>query len=67
MDQAWWTPTVHVPGEEKQRGLFSERALPGCVVVNRLGDRFANEAMDYLDFVAAMYEDQVKTGANLPA
>jgi 3-oxosteroid 1-dehydrogenase len=67
MQHAWWTPTVHVPGEEKQRGLFSERALPGCVVVNRKGDRFANEAMDYLDFVAAMYEDHEKTGANLPA
>ncbi len=67
MQHAWWTPTVHVPGEEKQRGLFSERALPGCVVVNRRGERFANEAMDYLDFVAAMYEDHQKTGANLPA
>jgi 3-oxosteroid 1-dehydrogenase len=67
MEHAWWTPTVHVPGEEKQRGLFSERALPGCIVVNRLGQRFANEAMDYLDFVAAMYEDHHKTGANLPA
>ena len=67
MDQAWWTPTVQVPGEEKQRGLFSERALPGCVVVNRRGERFANEAMDYLDFVAAMYEDNAKSGANLPA
>lgn len=67
MQYAWWTPTVHVPGEEKQRGLFSERALPGCVVVNRRGQRFANEAMDYLDFVLAMYEDHQKTGANLPA
>ena len=67
MQHAWWTPTVHVPGEEKQRGLFSERALPGCVVVNRRGERFANEAMDYLDFVAAMYEDHQKSGANLPA
>ncbi len=67
MDKAWWTPTVQVPGEEKSRGLFSERALPGCVVVNRLGRRFANEAMDYLDFVDAMYEDHKNTQANLPA
>lgn len=67
MEQAWWTPTVFVPGEEKQRGLFSERALPGCVVVNRLGRRFANEAQDYLDFVDAMYQDHARTSANLPA
>ncbi|VVE70105.1 3-oxosteroid 1-dehydrogenase [Pandoraea captiosa] len=67
MQHAWWTPTIQVPGEEKPRGLFSERALPGCLVVNRLGRRFANEAQDYLDFVLAMYEDHAKTGANLPA
>ena len=67
MQHAWWTPTVRVPGEEKQRGLFSERALPGCIVVNRLGRRFANEAQDYLDFVLAMYADHGKHGANLPA
>lgn len=67
MEHAWWTPTVYVPGEEKPRGLFSERALPGCLVVNRLGKRFANEAQDYLDFVLAMYEDHRKTSANLPA
>lgn len=67
MQHAWWTPTIQVPGEEKPRGLFSERALPGCIVVNRLGKRFANEAQDYLDFVLAMYEDHARTGANLPA
>ncbi|MGH8446624.1 MAG: FAD-binding protein, partial [Solimonas sp.] len=67
MQHAWWTPTVRVPSEEKCRGLFSERALPGCIVVNRLGKRFANEAQDYLDFVQAMYDDHAKTGANLPA
>lgn len=67
MQHAWWTPTVHVPGEEKQRGIFSERALPGCIVVNRLGRRFANEAQDYLDFVLAMYADHASTQANLPA
>ena len=67
MQHAWWTPTVRVPGEEKQRGLFSERALPGCIVVNRLGKRFANEAQDYLDFVLAMYADHGETAANLPA
>lgn len=67
MDKAWWTPTVRVPGEEKQRGLFSERALPGCIIVNRLGKRFANEAQDYLGFVQAMYDDHSLTQANLPA
>ena len=67
MDQAWWTPTVNVPGEEKQRGLFFERHLPHSIVVNGRGERFANEAAPYLDFVSAMYADHARTGANLPA
>ncbi|MFS2216615.1 FAD-dependent oxidoreductase [Telluria sp. Tellsp104] len=67
MDQAWWTPTVGVPGEEKQRGLFFERHLPHSIVVNGRGERFANEAAPYLDFVSAMYADHARTGANLPA
>ncbi|WP_093559265.1 FAD-dependent oxidoreductase [Pseudoduganella namucuonensis] len=67
MDQAWWTPTVAVPGEEKQRGLFFERHLPHSIVVNGRGQRFANEAGPYLDFVDAMYADHAKTGATLPA
>lgn len=67
MDQAWWTPTVGVPGEEKQRGLFFERHLPHSIVVNGLGQRFSNEAGPYLDFVDAMYADHAKTGVTLPA
>lgn len=67
MDHAWWAPTVLVPGREKRRALFVERALPGCVMVNRLGRRFVNEAAPYCDIVYAMYADHEKTGANLPA
>nr|UXE46184.1 3-oxosteroid 1-dehydrogenase [uncultured bacterium] len=67
MDMAWWAPTVFVPGREKRRALFVERALPGCVMVNRLGRRFVDEAAPYSDIVTAMYADHVSSGANLPA
>ncbi len=67
MDMAWWAPTVFVPGKERRRALFVERALPGCVMVNRLGRRFVNDAAPYSDIVSAMYADNEKTGANLPA
>lgn len=62
MDWAWWTPTIAVPGEEKPRGVFAERAFPGAIVVNSLGQRFVNEAAPYLEFVDAMYTDNQKTG-----
>ncbi len=47
MDAAWWGPSVHVPGEDRSRVLFAERALPGIYIVNNKGERFLNEAASY--------------------
>jgi len=52
MREAWWSPVVSYPGlrsDGGQNGLLSarERALPGCIMVNRYGRRFANEAANY--------------------
>ncbi len=47
MSEAWWAPTVKVPGEDRGRPLFYERALPGNIIVNQLGDRYMNEARSY--------------------
>ncbi|MGN5476684.1 FAD-binding protein [Cupriavidus basilensis] len=67
MSHVWGAPTVHVQGEEKQRALFIERAMPGCLVVNGQGRRFVNEAAPYSEFVPAMYRDHEKTGCSVPA
>ncbi|WP_322052285.1 FAD-dependent oxidoreductase [Paraburkholderia bannensis] len=67
MQHVWGAPTLRVAQEEKQRALFVERNLPGCVIVNGLGKRFVNEAAPYSEFVPAMYRDHAKTGACLPA
>jgi len=52
MREAWWSPIVSYPGIRRDGGrnaLLSarERALPGCIMVNRYGHRFANEAANY--------------------
>jgi 3-oxosteroid 1-dehydrogenase len=55
MDDAWWGPSVPLPG-----GPFfclAERSLPGCLLVNGAGERFVNEAAPYVDAVHAMYDD----------
>jgi 3-oxosteroid 1-dehydrogenase len=67
MEHVWGAPTVCVEGEEKQRALFVERNLPGCVIVNGRGLRFVNEAAPYSEFVPAMYRDHARTGASVPA
>jgi succinate dehydrogenase/fumarate reductase flavoprotein subunit len=55
MSEAWWAPALAVPdervdGEPFFRMLFQERALPGGLVVDSLGQRFADEASNYNDF-----------------
>ncbi|MGH8528875.1 MAG: FAD-dependent oxidoreductase [Nevskiales bacterium] len=65
MNLTWGTPTVVVPGAPAA-GIFVERSLPGCVVVNGQGRRFVNEAVPYTEFVYAMYADHAKTGASVP-
>lgn len=47
MDEAWWAPTVQVPGEPHGRPLFFDRALPGSLIVNQQGRRYMNEARSY--------------------
>jgi 3-oxosteroid 1-dehydrogenase len=56
MNHAWWIPVVHVPGWPRPMGLFAERSLPGQVIVNQKGERFANEALPYLEAGKAMYD-----------
>ncbi|MCX2949034.1 FAD-dependent oxidoreductase [Lentzea sp. NEAU-D7] len=55
MEEAWWGPSVPLP-----RGpffLLAERSLPGCVLVDKTGRRFVNEAAPYIDVVNAMTGD----------
>ena len=60
MREAWWSPVVTIPGlrpDGGQNGLLSsrERALPGSLMVNRYGRRFANEAANYNAFGGAFH------------
>jgi len=66
MNLVWGTPTVVVPGAAAAPALFVERSLPGCVIVNKKGRRFVNEAAPYTEVVHAIYEDNAKTGGTIP-
>lgn len=61
LDEAWWGPTIKLPGEDRARMLFTERSMPGCILVNQRGERFVNESVAYTTAVQAMYD-----GDNLP-
>ena len=67
MADAWWMPGVQLPGEELEgrplsRVFLGERALPHSIMVNRSGERFANEALAYDQFGAIMREVDPETG-----
>lgn len=55
-----WTPVSLVPmpdGSTSAYSHFGDRAKPGVIVVNRAGRRFANEALNYHDFLSAMFAE----------
>jgi 3-oxosteroid 1-dehydrogenase len=56
MTEAWWCPSLAIPGEEYDgrqlhRGDFAIRSLPHSLLVNRAGRRFVNEAQNYNDLM----------------
>ena len=55
-----WSPVSVVPRSNGTKGLFPhlvlDRAKPGLIAVNSVGQRFVNEAASYHDFVLAMLE-----------
>jgi succinate dehydrogenase/fumarate reductase flavoprotein subunit len=74
MSEAWWAPSVIVPGEEAEgkplyRGDFAIRSLPHSIIVNRRGQRFVNEAHNYNDMMKPFFHfDPVAyERPNLPA
>ena len=67
MDDAWWMPTSLVPGEDMPNMIIVERSLPGCLIVNRSGKRFTNEAGPYIDVVRDQYTSHREEGGAIPA
>ncbi|HSV78166.1 MAG TPA: FAD-dependent oxidoreductase [Ramlibacter sp.] len=67
MEHTWGVPTLAVPGEAAYRGVFVERSMPGCMVVNARGQRFVDESCPYPEFQQAMFADHARTGGGIPA
>jgi 3-oxosteroid 1-dehydrogenase len=56
MDQAWWFPAVAPLPGAAPLVMLAERSLPGSLIVDQHGTRFANEAMDYMSFGQLLLE-----------
>ena len=60
MSEAWWMPTIPIPGDSVRgkplyRLCLTERTLPGSLLVNRKAVRFVNEAANYNDIGRAFH------------
>lgn len=60
MSEAWWAPTIHVPGDEISgeplyRLILNERSRPGSLMVDAHGHRFVNESQNYNDVGRTMH------------
>jgi 3-oxosteroid 1-dehydrogenase len=66
MDDAWWAPTFMPPEQGPQIVIF-ERGKPGNIIVNGRGQRFANEADPYNEFVKQMQEADGAGTSAIPA
>jgi succinate dehydrogenase/fumarate reductase flavoprotein subunit len=74
LGDAWWTPVIDVTGDgPAQMGgtrsvmCRAERGFPHSIVVNRLGRRFVNEALNYYDVCEAFGAKVGGSPRNLPA
>ncbi|OBF64904.1 3-ketosteroid-delta-1-dehydrogenase [Mycobacterium sp. 852002-51971_SCH5477799-a] len=56
MDQAWWFPAIAPLPGKAPAVMLAERSLPGCLIVDQHGRRFANEATDYMSFGQRLLE-----------
>jgi 3-oxosteroid 1-dehydrogenase len=61
MQEAWWVPTIEIPGDElferpRAQIVLRERTLPRSIMVNRRGVRFTNESANYNAFGGALHQ-----------
>lgn len=65
LDDAWWGPTIPLPG----RAWFclAERNLPGSIIVNSAGARYMNEALPYVEATHEIYKGQATGVDHVPS
>ncbi|MBM9458857.1 3-oxosteroid 1-dehydrogenase [Nocardioides sp. zg-536] len=65
LDDAWWGPTIPLPG----RAWFclAERNLPGSIMVNGEGRRFMNEALPYVEATHEIYKGEATGVSHVPS
>ncbi|MFE2377617.1 FAD-dependent oxidoreductase [Streptomyces sp. NPDC059398] len=68
LDKVWGAPSVVPPGpDDKPFFLVADRGIPSMVIVNGAGERYANEAAPYHQFVDEMYANDRPDASTVPS
>ncbi|MDP2775419.1 MAG: 3-oxosteroid 1-dehydrogenase [Nocardioides sp.] len=65
LDDAWWGPTIPLPG--RPWFCLAERNLPGSIIVNQAGERYMNEALPYVEAVHEIYAGEATGVGHVPS
>lgn len=65
MHSVWWSPSYILPNGDTI-SLISGKAMPGSIMVNRMGKRFTNEAQPYEEFVKEQYASEQRGEKAIP-
>ncbi len=65
MHSVWWSPSYIMP-EGKVMALISGKSMPGSIIVNKQGRRFANEAQPYEELVKEQYASNDRGEGAIP-
>jgi succinate dehydrogenase/fumarate reductase flavoprotein subunit len=58
MNESWWFPAIPLDGP-MPGVLLAERSLPGQIIVNQAGERFMNEAVNYMTAGQILIKEQL--------
>lgn len=65
MSEAWWGGSFLLNGQVSFS--VNERSLPGCIMVDKHGNRFVNESTSYVDLGRKMLDHDAEVGGSAPA
>ena len=65
MSEAWWGGSFVLDGAVSFS--VTERSLPGCIIVDKQGNRFVNESTSYVDLGRKMLDHDAEVGGSAPA
>lgn len=66
MENAWWCTTKQVPGRPYPFLSIVNKSLPGTIVVNQRGERFANESQNYMSYLKETFSKYAQGNPCVP-